>query len=184
MTGHTQTSGNGNPNNPAEVSDDDEQEDEQAPVWQGGHWDPPHTSADDENAHSPLGWNVNFDTATDAQVLALATNPMKLELPKVEPAKPTCEGACDAYNKRQEEGCDHVRKRAALWLKQHGCPSIVKGYKKKNKSKCGAPKKRVPVRASPSNGCSTGACSLPRKKRGAAAITCGLDDITAMETDL
>ena len=118
------------------------------PTWTAGGWDPKHTPNDDKQPHAPLGWNVNFETNNDSEVQALATNPMKLELPKVEPPKATCESGCDAYNKRQEEGCDHVRKRVALWLKQHGCPSIVKGYKKP--PKCGYKKKTTKAKATAS----------------------------------
>lgn len=46
-----------------------------------------------------------------------------------------------AHTASHNEGCAVLRKRVALWLKQQGCPSIVKGHKKAKKAKCGSKKK-------------------------------------------
>lgn len=55
-------------------------------------------------------------------------------------AKPlTCSDRCDEEEKLARVHCDAIRKRVQQWMKDSGCPSSIKGFKKK--PKCGYRKK-------------------------------------------
>ena len=96
---------------------------ESAPTYDDfGQETPVHTLALDTTAHKPYDWNVMLDTTTAEKVENLATAQFQMELPAVEIPRNSCEQGCAALMKRREEGCDHIRRRAALWLNSHGCP--------------------------------------------------------------
>ena len=51
----------------------------------------------------------------------------------------TCGDRCDEEEKLARVHCDAIRKRVQQWMKDSGCPSSIKGFKKK--PKCGYRKK-------------------------------------------
>ena len=78
---------------------------------------------------------------------------LKLELPGIEPeGPPSCEQECREKQKERSKNCALMRKRAALALKQVGCPSRVTAIPKK-KSKCAAKKSRKKKTTKKSRGC-------------------------------
>ena len=125
----------------------------------------------DFEPHTPFiaGQEQDFNWEID-----LANSDLKLELPKLpdpaEAGRGGCESACAENNKKRQEGCDHVRKRIELYLKQHGCESACRSSVAENAGDCSNPAGDV--------------CRVPVcRKRGADEITCDLDDITAMQVD-
>ncbi len=69
------------------------------------------------------------DPYTESLVVSAGTGPAPL----------TCGAKCAADDRLAKEHCNIIRKRVAQWMKDSGCPSSVKGFKKRSKVKasCG-----------------------------------------------
>jgi hypothetical protein len=62
-----------------------------------------------------------------------------LTVAEYRPPPLTCGDRCDEEEKLARVHCDAIRKRVQQWMKDSGCPSSIKGFKKK--PKCGYRKK-------------------------------------------
>jgi hypothetical protein len=62
-----------------------------------------------------------------------------LKVSEYTPPPLTCGDRCDEEEKLARVHCDAIRKRVQQWMKDSGCPSSIKGFKKK--PKCGYRKK-------------------------------------------
>lgn len=110
---------------------------EGAPVDIGDGW-APGTFFDERG--KPLGTNYRQDEKCEDPlwqscwpdpVKAFEVADMQAILPLEEPQKKkeTCESLCRDRNKAIAQKCANIRKHMSLWLKEQGCPSIIKPAK-------------------------------------------------------
>jgi len=59
---------------------------------------------------------------------------------------------CERADAERMKDCDNLRKRVAEWLKNQGCPSVIRKYKKPARKSCCA-KARKPCKKRTSCGC-------------------------------
>ena len=84
-----------------------------------------------------------------------------LTVPIYTPPPLTCGDRCDEEEKLARVHCDAIRKRVQQWMKDSGCPSSIKGFKKK--PKCGYRKKAASTPVAPT--ASTRRAATQRRRR-------------------
>lgn len=94
-----------------------------------------------------LGQGQNVDTTVTVTTDQIDPLAAMLNLPTgPEPTVPGqgCWDECKRQDEKRKEDCDVFRRRVARAMKEYGCPSIVRGYKKTRRTKatCATKKKR------------------------------------------
>ena len=84
-----------------------------------------------------VDWN-NVDLGAIPKYVPDTTDPATL-----------CAAQCAREELDLKEGCDIIRKRVALWLKNQHCPSKIKGIKKASKCKVKAAPRKVKAAKAP-----------------------------------
>jgi hypothetical protein len=64
-----------------------------------------------------------------------------LKVPVMPAQVQSCGQKCAEQDRLAREHCNVIRQRVAAWMKDSGCPSSVRGFKKRAKASCGSTKK-------------------------------------------